>query len=192
MSDELERAIAVLSGTDTPNSDGMAVHGTLGAAVPADVSRDSLSDYDGQLIMELVANLRPRRDILLRYHLTENDIVAKARNPEWASRFREISTIWNSDKNFKERIRAKAAFLLEDSLVHVYKIITSSGSTAQAKLAAVEQLTKISTVANTPKEEGSVSGGTRISIHFGGAAPVTLSAEKDNERVVATVDPRSA
>lgn len=141
--------------------------------------------------MELVANLRPRKDILSRYHLTENDIVAKARNPEWAGRFREVSQIWNSDKNFKERIAAKAAFLLEDSLVHVYKIITGQGVTAQAKLQAVEQLTKISGVAASSKETGSVGGGTRISIHFGGSAPVTLNAEKDNERIVATVDPRT-
>lgn len=141
--------------------------------------------------MELVANLRPRKEVLARYHLTENDIVAKARNPEWQARFREVSSIWNSDKNFKERIGAKAAFLLEDSLVHVFKIITSQGSTAQAKLAAVEQLTKISGVASASKEQGAVGGGTRISIHFGGAVPVTLNAENGNDRVVATVDPRT-
>lgn len=142
--------------------------------------------------MELVANLRPRRDILVRYNLTENDIVAKARNPEWNSRFREVSQIWNSDQNFKERIAAKAAFLLEDSLVHVYKIISSQGSTAQAKLAAVEQLTKISGVAAKSSDNAPAAGGTRITINFGGAAPVTLNAEKDNDRVVATIDPRPA
>lgn len=142
--------------------------------------------------MELVANLRPRKDILTRYQLTENDIAAKARNPEWQSRFKEIHQIWNSDKNFKERIAAKAAFLLEDSLVHVYKIISGTGSTAQAKLAAVEQLTKISGVAAQSKDGVPTGGGTRITINFGGPAPVTLNAEKGNDRVVATIDPTAA
>lgn len=142
--------------------------------------------------MELVANLRPRKDILVRYRLTETDIVAKSRNPEWSARYNEVHQIWNSDKNFKERIAAKAAFLLEDSLVHVYRIISSQGSTAQAKLQAVEQLTKISGVAAQSKDNMPTSGGTRITINFGGASPVTLNAEKGNDRVVATVDPHAS
>lgn len=181
--DALARAIAVFAGTpDAPPPTEI---------VPTGPARDALSDHDGQLIMELVANLRPRKDVLTRYNLTENDIVAKSRNPEWQARFREVHSIWNSDKNLKERIRAKAAFLLEDALVHLYKIVTSGGSAA-AKLEAIEKLIKISTVANVPKEDSGVGiGGTRITINFGNRK-AELTAENDNDRVVATINPTAA
>ena len=158
------------------------------------MARHSLTDYDNQLILDLVANLRPAADTLSRYGLTQADLVAKARNPEWSNRYREQRALWNSDVNLRERIRAKAAYLLEDSLVPLFAIIAGK-STHSAKLAAIEQLVKISTVAHVPKDEHPPGPGRQIAIHFGGSQPreVIIATETENERtairIAAPADP---
>jgi replicative superfamily II helicase len=150
--------------------------------------RDAFSDFDNQLIADLVANLKPRTEILKRYGLTEADLVARARNPEWSSRFRQMHAVWNSDQNIKERIRTKAAYLLEDSLVPLFRIIAGSGTHA-AKLQAIDQLTKISNVAHNPKDEAPAGGGSRITINIGGGkVPITVGHEDENGRTVARID----
>jgi hypothetical protein len=72
--------------------------------------------------------------------------------------------------NIQQRIRLKAAFLLEDSLLTLFNIIRQDGIGIQAKLEAVEKLVKISTVANVPKE-GAASEKHNITINIGGNAP---------------------
>lgn len=178
MSDEaLDQALAVLS----------PVVDTGVGAVVGNSGRAALTDYDNQLIADLVAKLRKPEDILRQYGLTKDDLVAKTRNPEWASRYREMSATWNSDQNLRERIRAKAAYLLEDSLVPLFNIIRGSG-THTAKLEAIEKLIKISTVAHVPKDEGTVAEKARISIFIAGRnAPVTVVSETSNERTIAHV-----
>jgi hypothetical protein len=161
-------------------------------AVPTDREssdvRDAFSDFDNQLIADLVANLKPKKDILARYGLNEADLVARSRNPEWQSRYRQMSAVWNSDQNLKERIRTKAAYLLEDSLVPLFRIISGSGTHA-AKLQAIDQLMKISTVAHIPKDEPPAGGGSRITINIGGGkVPITVGHEDANGRTIARID----
>lgn len=100
---------------------------------------------------------------------------------------------WNSDTNLRDRIRAKAAYLLEDSLVPLFKIVTGGG-TAAAKLEAIEKLIKISTVAHVPKDDVPPQERSRISIYIAGRdSPVTVVSETPNDRVIAHVpaDPAS-
>jgi hypothetical protein len=159
-----------------------------GPLVPS-VQRSALTDFDNQLIMDLVANLRKPADILLQYGLTQEDLVARQRNPEWVARYREQYALWNSDAKLRDRIRAKAAYLLEDSLVPLFRIISGQSSHA-SKLAAIEQLTKISTVAQVPKDESLNNRPSRqISIHFGGNAPVMIVSENSDERTAIGIVP---
>jgi hypothetical protein len=80
-------------------------------------------------------------------------LAAKAHSPAWAAAYRETERLWKSDMNTQQRIRMKAAFLLEDSLLPLFNIIRNPEMGVTSKLAAIEQLTKISTVANVPKAE---------------------------------------
>jgi hypothetical protein len=190
MNDEaLTQALAALvPTTDVVGGDIVAGAPTVSGPREGSGVRDAFSDFDSQLIADLVANLRPKADILARYGLTENDLVARARNPEWASRYRQMHSTWNSDQNLKERIRTKAAYLLEDSLVPLFRIIAGSGTHA-AKLQAIDQLTKISNVAHNPKDEAPQGGGSRITINIGGGkGPITVGHEDENGRTVARID----
>lgn len=176
MNDEtLDQALASL---------GPAVAPAVDSASRDAVVRSAITDFDNQLIADLVANLRPRADVLRQYGLTESDVVARCRNPDWVNRYKELHALWNSNSNIRERIRAKAAYLLEDSLVPLFKIISGSGTQA-AKLAAIEQLTKISTVAHVPKDEQPAGPGRQITINIGaGMAPVVVATETKDERTI--------
>lgn len=149
--------------------------------VPASpTATDGITSHDARLIWDLVSNIRPRGKVLTDYGLTTADLTAKARNGIWAGAYREAERVWKSDMNAKTRIQLKAQFLLEDSLPTLFRIITQEGVSINAKLEAIEQLTKISTVTNVPKE-GATMEKHNITINIGGdTKPITVVAEIPN------------
>jgi hypothetical protein len=178
---DLSGALAVLS---SPDASPFPV---VNQPDSASVVRSALTDFDNQLILDLVANLRPATAILSHYGLSEADLVARQRNPDWVSRYREQHALWNSDAKLRDRIRAKAAYLLEDSLVPLFKII-SGHSSHTSKLEAIEKLIKISTVAVVPKDDrGDGAPVRQISIHYGGDKPVTIVSETADERTAVRI-----
>jgi hypothetical protein len=157
--------------------------GGYAASVPAgvdvNITAGSINDYDARLIVDLVANIRFQADVLKQYGLTDKQLAAKMLNPGFAAHFRATQAAWNSDMNAQERIRLKAAFILEDSLPDLGRIVKNPQTPVNAKLAAIESLTKISTVANVPKQADG-GGGEKHSITInigGGREPVTINAE---------------
>lgn len=150
--------------------------------VPAGTSdaAGAITDYDSRLIADLVANVRFQKDVLQQYGLTQEDLARKMLNPGFAAHFRATHAAWNSDMNAQERIRLKAAFLLEDTLPELHKIVKGAQTPVNAKLAAVEQLTKISTVANMPKQAEGGGEKHSITINIGaGRAPITIEQQTD-------------
>jgi len=148
------------------------------APLPASERLDGITDHDARLIFDLVANLRPKSAVLVQYGMTVQDLASKAQSPMWQAAYRETERLWKSEMNTAQRIRLKAAFLLEDSLVPLSQIVHSQNMPVSSKLQAIEQLTKISTVANVPKDSAT---GERHSITInigGGKAPIVISTEK--------------
>ena len=144
---------------------------------PPPTATDGITSHDARLIWDLVSNIRPRGDVLASYGLTIQDLQAKAQNGLWAGAYREAERVWKSDMNIKTRIQLKASFLLEDSLLTLFNIIRQDGVSINSKLEAIEQLTKISTVTNVPKENG-VTEKHNITINIGGEhKPITVTAE---------------
>lgn len=151
-----------------------------GAPAPAvvELQPGAITDYDSRLIADLVANIRFQHDVLAQYGLTQEDLARKMLNPGFAAHFRETTRLWNSDLNTVERVRAKAAFILEDSLPVLGQIAKNPAAPATAKIAAMEQLAKISTVSHIPKDAGGTSEKHSITINIGGGRePVTINAE---------------
>lgn len=149
------------------------------APAPSNPS-EGVNDHDARLIWDLVSNMRKPADVLASYGITANELRAKANNGLFASAYREAEKLWKSDMNVQQRIRLKAAFLLEDSLMPMFTIIHSVDMPVSAKLEAIEKLMKISTVAAVPKEGAGVGGGEKhsITINIGGAAtPITITSE---------------
>lgn len=146
--------------------------------VPAGTDQTgSITDYDSRLIADLVANVRFQKDVLVQYGLSQEDLARKMLNPGFAAHYRATSAAWNSDMNAQERIRLKAAFLLEDTLPELHRIAKNPQTPVNAKLGAVEQLTKISTVANVPKQAEGGGEMHKITINIGTQQPVTIVSE---------------
>lgn len=137
---------------------------------------EAINGVDARLIWDLVSNMRRPEDTLKSYGLEAGDLAIKAQNPLFASAYREAERVWKSDMNIQTRIRLKAAFLLEDSLMSLFNIIRQDGIGVNAKLEAIEQLTKISTVANVPKENAATEK-HNITINIGGATPIITTVE---------------
>lgn len=143
----------------------------------AATATDGITSHDARLIWDLVSNIKPGAEVLASYGLTAADLRAKSQNALWAGAFREAKRVWNSDMNAKTRIQLKAQFLLEDSLPTLFRIITTEGTSINSKLEAIEQLTKISTVTNVPKENATMEK-HNITINIGGdTKPITVTAE---------------
>ena len=137
---------------------------------------ESVNSVDARLIWDLVSNMRPAAEILKNYGLAPGDLAIKAQNELFASAYREAQRLWKSDLNIQQRIRLKAAFLLEDSLPRLFQIVTSDNP-VNAKLNAIEQLQKIAIVQNDTKKGDSTDKHT-ITINIGGPAqPLNIVAE---------------
>lgn len=142
------------------------------------ITAGSITDYDSRLISDLVANIRFQADVLKQYGITPEQFAQKLANPAFMAHWRETARLWNSDLNTTERIRAKAAFILEDSLPELGRIAKNAQTPVNAKIAAMEQLAKISTVSHVPKDVGHVAEKHSITINIGGGRePVTINAE---------------
>jgi hypothetical protein len=150
-----------------------------------------ITDHDARLITDLVLNLKPKADVLANYGITMAELTAKAASPAWANMYREMDRVWKSEMNTAQRVRLKAALLLEDSLVPIYGIIANPNMPVAAKLNAFEQLTKVSTVANVPRDATGNGEKHSITINIGGdKAPVVIATETNNGRPGTIIDAR--
>jgi hypothetical protein len=140
---------------------------------------ECINEIDSRLIADLVANIRKPEDILSSYGITQEQLAKKLLNPMFVQHFKDTQRLWNSDMNAQQRIRAKAAFILEDTLPQLHKIASGQQTPVNAKLAAIEQLTKISTVAHVPKEASAGGEKHSIVINIGGdKQPIIIAEQK--------------
>lgn len=154
----------------------MPVAGMMPPAPPEN-GVEAVNGHDARLIWDLVSNMRPKKDVLESYGLSVADLQAKANNGLFASAYREAEKIWKSDMNIQQRIRLKAAFLVEDSMLTVFNVIKQEGIGINAKLEAFEKLMKLSTVTNVPKDASQMEK-HNITINIGGdVPPIKVTAE---------------
>lgn len=143
------------------------------------------SDKDQRLAWELVAQISPLPDILRRHGLTYDDLKNKLREPLFRSLVAETKRIWKSDLNTKERIRIKAALLVEDSMLEMYGVVHNRELSPQARIDAFESLVGIADL--KPDKNGSATG-ERVVINIsvpGIEKPVVIDShavEHANER----------
>lgn len=133
-----------------------------------------LNAGDAQLIWELVSNISPAAEVLARHGITAADLQRKTRNSMFRSAYNEAKRLWKGDMNVQERIRLKSAYLLEDSLPDLFKIIKDSAQPSSAKLAAMEQLGKLSQV--LVQQKGPTGERHTITINVGDNKPVIIEA----------------
>ena len=148
---------------------------TAKSLVPETKSRDA------RLAAELVANLRPRKDIAAAYGYTEKQLVKRCKSDKgFLQILTETREIWESDDHVKERVRKKAAMLVEDGLLDIYSIMTDAAVTANVRVSSFESLAKVADVAAPTKDGG--GGAFKVVINLPNKEePVTIGAVIDQE-----------
>lgn len=111
-------------------------------------SSPDLNAQDAQLIWELVSDVSPKADVLARHGMTAQDLQRKTKSAMFRSAYSEARKLWNSDMNTLERIRVKSQFMLEDSLVDIFKIIKDEQQPAAVRLEGVKKLGELSQATN--------------------------------------------
>lgn len=143
----------------------------------APMTTNVVEAQDAQLIWELTADITPKAQVLTRYGLTVTDLRLKMRDPMFRSALREARKIWGADMNVKQRVATKAAFIIEDSLIDLLKIIKDPNMPPQAKLESFKRLAEVAQLTAVANKNDAVDKHV-IQINVGGAAPVTISQDK--------------
>lgn len=138
-------------------------------------SSTPFSERDARLALELVSGLSSAQDVLKRYGLSEHELRALLCNPSFQALLKETRQAWQSDLNAKERVKLKAALLVEDSLMSVFRVAVDQQIGVTARLEAFKSLAKIASVDEAEKNQGGGGGRFVLNINVpGAAAPVTI------------------
>ncbi len=136
--------------------------------LPEHGGENAISQTDGRIAWEIAAEISDIPTICTRYGLSMSDFKKKLADPMFRTAIREAKAMWKSDLNVQQRIRLKAAFLVEDSILDIFAIIKNENMPVAAKLEAFEKLMK--TADMTPKAKGAEGGtasGFKVVIQMG-------------------------
>jgi hypothetical protein len=127
----------------------------------------AISQTDGRIAWEIAAEITPVKDILVRYGISPADFARKLKDPMFRIAIREAKSIWKSDLNVQQRIRMKAAFLVEDSILDVFAIIKNESQGATARLDAFKKLLETADIMPTKGANAPTAGAFKINIMLG-------------------------
>lgn len=136
--------------------------------IPEHGGEKAISQTDGRIAWELAAEITPVPEVLARYGITPADFKKKLKDPMFRIAIREAKSIWKSDLNVQQRIRMKAAFLVEDSILDVFAIIKNESQGATARLDAFKKLLETADIMPTKQNStGAQAGAFKINIMLG-------------------------
>ena len=98
------------------------------------------------LAMDLAMRLRPTKDVAEKYGLTVSELQLLLNFPAFRQMVADAKSVWASDMNAEQRVRAKAALAVEDTIPDLHGIVVDNmadprhRSDAFSKLARVAQL----------------------------------------------------
>jgi hypothetical protein len=147
--------------------------------IPELGGEQAITPTDGRLAWEIAAEISPIQDTLKRYGISPADFKNKLKDTMFRTAIREAKTLWKSDLNVQQRIKLKASFLVEDSLLDIFKLIKNENSAATAKLEAFEKLMRAGDLVprSGGKNDGALAAGFKININLGSPETgVTINA----------------
>lgn len=135
--------------------------------VPEHGGEHAISQTDGRIAWEIAAEISDIPAICTRYGLSLSDFKKKLKDPMFRQAIREAKGLWKSDLNVQQRIRLKASFLVEDSLLDIFAIIKNENQAAAAKLEAFEKLMKTADLTPKAKPSEATAAGFKVIINLG-------------------------
>lgn len=124
-------------------------------------------EFSPALAADLVLRLRPVKDILDRYEMTQADLKRLLANPQFRTLCNEARQKWTSDLSAGDRVKLKAAIIAEDVLPTIHGMIVSGSTPAPARVDAFKTVNRLAQL-DTPEKSGAESGRFVINIRLGG------------------------
>lgn len=135
---------------------------------PDNVVHISQPEVSAQMILELASKLQPASEVLARHSVSPATFRIISKNPQFIAAYKEARQFWESDSNIKERIRTKAGYLVEDSIMTLYQMIHDDSQPGPSRLDAFWKLAKISkTSGEHEREDGSSTRQVQVNINLG-------------------------
>ena len=128
------------------------------------------------LAAELAVGLLPLPDILKRFDMTSEQLRQLLKVPEFRGMVSQYKREWHEAANAKERIRLKAAVMVEENLIELHRIFNDIELNPTARMDAFKQMTNLADV--QPSKDASASGPRfNLTLNLGNDSPVTIDAE---------------
>ena len=125
----------------------------------------AITGVDSRLAVELALQITPVPDLLKRYEITAAQLKSKLKDPLFRAQIKQAKAVWQSDLNIKERIRMKAGFLVEDSLLAMFGMVHNEGVQPAVRNDAFKSLARVAAV-DAPETKGAGTEGLRVVINF--------------------------
>jgi hypothetical protein len=144
----------------------------------------SSNKIQARLAYELAANLMTPSEVFQRFGLNKQQARAILANPQFRTLYAEAKVVWNSAESTKDRIRAKAGMMVEDSLLALWQILHDGEVAPPSRLAAFKEIVQVANLGPPRASEGPGESGPRftLTINIPGspgheAKSVTIDAE---------------
>ncbi len=137
------------------------------------------TDVSYELAAELAANLYTTEQVLDRFELEPDQLKHILRTPHFKEVYRNAKIIWCGTDNVKERIRAKSALLLEDSILPIYALIHNESLPAPARIEAFAKLVAIADM--QPTRQDAAPSADRFVLN--------ISVGEEHQKVVIDAEP---
>lgn len=134
------------------------------------------TERDSQLALEIVSDLRPFDEIAAAYGYTGVELNERMLKPAFSNIVDNAREIWSSDMNVKERIRTKAALLVEGSLLDMYGLVSDPGVNGAVRNASFVNLAKVAEVDGSGRGSGGDGNGFKLIINLPSQDPITVQA----------------
>lgn len=139
-----------------------------------------LDHMQATLAAEIGVGLLPLPDILKRFELTKDQLKLMLKDPQFRNMVRQFKREWNEASNSKERIRLKAALMVEDNLLALHQMFNNIDMNPGARLDAFKHMVNLADV--TPRQEEATGPKFQLTLNMGEQTkPVTIEAESIDE-----------
>jgi ribosomal protein L7/L12 len=122
-----------------------------------------------RLAREIARDLIPLDQICERYSVDEETYQRILRHPLFQQRLQEETDIWNAStpRAITERISAKAATMIEESLIEVYELVHDKNQPMSAKIEALKWASKLAGVGEREAKDMLPGERVRFNIYIG-------------------------
>lgn len=138
-----------------------------------------------KLAREIAMDINPIQTILKQYSIDPETWAKLQSNARFQSVLASEVEVWQSALNTHERVKAKAAAMIEEWLPELNNRLHDQEEALPAKIEAGKMLTKIAGMDNTRGDVAGAGGGERFTVTINlGADTKPITIEKETQKVI--------